>query len=662
MNDKIQRRLVPRGLTILKESPVSLFWLRMLWAIVADLPNFAELIPLVPRLYDAIESTDMIRILIELAADVYSYNLSRVPLEFVIAFIEFTGEFSARIRAVIHESGSEELETLLFCFWASFFQINDEIVQSEPCIQPMNAALSEFLVCTSECRIDEDVMRSLLGDAWNCLAYFFPPHPLQSVVPVFFQLCVTLLNNGTDEDALGDTVRQLANQAPGPFLEFVTAYMAERAVPDRGIIVVVAENLEALMKKQETRPMAEAFADRLAQIILATPIDAACVFTFVRNFAALDICQNYVCAFVDWLHRMFPSTPDKASVAFWMLAEKRGQIILAHHADAIPAFAAFLPEIVFPEQSSHLIAALLCLIREARSRELIGSICPTIGAHLMQAAALVVQQQNLKEWGRFLSLFDLLFHVNVDAGSDLHQFTDMLVNSVLRAFGDGLLLNDDSATFQQMLCHFIDAAIQAGWIRDLTFITEWCERMIASTFATIHHFMVIPYLPVEQMPATAAFLRQLQVSDDCTFNRALLSLLTQFAERGDFTSFFQPQIIFQLIDFPWPTTHEPLSLEIVRVILERNLIPSPEFYISCFEFLLMFGIGRSLQLQPRLARLLALIASRFDDGTPLKAVVAAHCDLRTPEAQAFVRAVIDRDRPENLQNALEQLYKTCVMH
>jgi hypothetical protein len=660
--DKIQRRLVPVGLQILNETPVSLFWLRMLAAIVANLPSFGELIPLVPRLFDAIESTDMIRVLIELAANIYSANLSSNPLEFLVAFIEFTAEFSAQIRAIIHESGgNSELETLLFCFWASFFQLNDEIVQSDACLQPMNAALSEFLTCTSECHIDEDVIRSLFSDAWRCLEYFFPPHRLQSVVPVFFHLCVNLLNDGTDEDALRETVSQFANSAPVQLLDFVTSYVAQRGAPDRGIIIVVAENLETLVKKDETREPVEPFAERLVQLILSTPIDDGCAFTFVKNFAAFDACQAYVVPLVEWLYRMFGADPARASEALRMLAASRSATIVAQRVEAIPAFAAFLPAMGFLEQRS-LLSALLHLVNAAPAPDVVQGVCGVIGSQLMQVTAAVVRGQNPKECARLLSEFRTLAAgpPPIDAGPVLSQFTDPLVHSILREFGEALYLTEDGdSLFHYWLCMFLRAVLQSHWVCNTRVIAEWCERIIAAGSGTTNTFLVIPFLPVEQMPVTAAFLRELRVRDDQHFNEAMTNLLWDFTDRRDFTAFFHPEIVVQLIDWcsAKGATLSSRPLEVLERILKCDLVPFVEFYVRCFEFLVLVGFRRSYPLHKRLGDVLTSIAAKFGDPAPLRAIVAEHCDATLPVARSFISAVIDHEPPDVYQAAAEQFFK-----
>jgi hypothetical protein len=670
MTDTIQKRLVPVGLVILNETGVSLFWMRMLRAIEANLPNFSELIPLIPRLFDAINSADMIRVLIDLAADIYSANLSGPggSLEFVVEFVNFTAEFSAKIRAVIQESGgNSELETLLFCFWGSFFQLNDDVFQSEPCVGPMNAALSEFFICTAECHIDEEIMRSLLLDAWKCLAdYFFPPHPLGSVVPAFFQLCVSLLNNGTDEDALRETLGTLAERVPGQLLGFVTSYVAEKGAPDRGIIVMVAENLEGLVKKEETREVGQILAEGIAQVILSTPIDDGCAFTFVKNFASLDNCQNYATQLIEWLYKMFISDPSRASEAFMMLAARRGPIIVSQRPDSIPAFAAFLPDLSFPDQSSHLISALLHLVNAGPAQELAHSACNVIGSYLLQVAAAVADVRNVRESAKLLAELQRIIAGPpvIEARAPLSHFTDQLVHSILRSLGDLIFLTEDGDTcFHHLLCQFLRSALQARWIREVRVLAEWCERLILTTSGTIPSFLVIPFLPVGQMPVTTAFLRELRVREDRMFNVAFLNLLLDFADRRDFTAFFQPEILIQLID--WFSvnlaTMSTLPIELLERVLAPNLIQSPEFYVGCFEFLFMLGFRKSASSNKKLADLLSLIASKFEDRTPFRAVIAAHCDANLPITRAFISAVVDQDPPNAQQTAWDQFYKDSNM-
>jgi hypothetical protein len=246
----------------------------------------------------------------------------------------------------------------------------------------------------------------------------------------------------------------------------------------------------------------------------------------------------------------------------------------------------------------------------------------------------------------------------------MSQFTDALLNSTLRVFGDVLFQNEDGEVpFQTILCQFLALAAQSGWIRDTSILAEWCEKMVASRAISIHHFLIIPYLPVERMPTTAAFLRQLLPRDDLAFNVALVPLLKHFADRGDFGSFFQPQMVFQLIDFLLPPSQgsiTPDPLDILFPILSRNLIHTPEFYLSCFEFLLGFGFRRARSLPPKVPDFLALIASKFSDRSSLRAIVAAHCDIDSPVTRTFVRTVIDSDPPDRYQLAAELFFKACL--
>jgi hypothetical protein len=428
---------------------------------------------------------------------------------------------------------------------------------------------------------------------------------------------------------------------------------------------MVAENMAALTRRPETKELGESFGERFAQLLLSTPINHDCVFTFLNNFAALDVCDGYVGQMTVWLHRMFPTDPVRASDALLQLAIRRSGILLTQHADAVPAFAAFLPGLSFPEQSANLVAALICLVSVAPNPEPLGGICMAIGDHLIQSIATVVRQQNIRECTKLMVAFHTMVEIvpEIAEGSMVRRFTDSLVNSILRGFGDILIINDDTdAAFQGELCRFIALALARGWMNDLAIIIDWCEGMICAELATVHHFMVFPFLPIEQMPATATFLRELQVTDSADFNQLLIPLLKGFAERGVFTAFFQPQIVFQLINFAWPGPKDAVAMDVLFPILEKNLVPESEFYTACFEFLLGFGFRfRVPCIHHKIADLLTLIASKFEDRTPLKTIVAACCDANATIVKEFVSAVIDRQPPDVHRTAAEQLYRAFVM-
>jgi hypothetical protein len=107
----------------------------------------------------------------------------------------------------------------------------------------------------------------------------FPPRPLQSVIAFYFSSWVTIVNHGANEEALTETVSQFGNDLQIPFLEFISVHIAEWPATDRGIIVVVGENLAGLIRNPETKEQGEAFAERFAILFLSEPIDHKCFFS-----------------------------------------------------------------------------------------------------------------------------------------------------------------------------------------------------------------------------------------------------------------------------------------------------------------------------------------------------------------------------------------------
>jgi hypothetical protein len=172
----------------------------------------------------------------------------------------------------------------------------------------------------------------------------------------------------------------------------------------------------------------------------------------------------------------------------------------------------------------------------------------------------------------------------------------------------------------------------------------------------LRHIKIAAFLPVQEMPATLAFLRHWGVSNNADENRSLLVVLAYFAKRPDFTAVFDPQLILQLLE------REPQALDVLLPttagLLQNETVATPEFLVEVFEFVYILGNREAKVSKKKITEVFQEIVRRIRNKAVLREIVAANCDIELPAPKAFISAIIDENPELQAFVVVEDFYKS----
>ena len=638
-------------LKLLANNPMSSDWLQIFFAALKFYDNYDGFVMFLPKLLETVTELEMIKMVIDLTPCLYEVGLKSENCDAVRAILDFTVHYSVGLRRLMSTGVDELISFLLFCFWQNVLLMDCLDTSLPGCLDALGGVIDELFQCLVAFPMDDDVVYRVIKDLWNLLENFVDEeykgeHPLRQKVVAFFEVCITMVNNGADPDQFPDVLQRLY-KAGDLFPTYCAQFLRMPTTITPGVLTIVACNLKHLPPE-----IIRGYAD----FILSNSSFHQSVFRFIRMLPLDQLDKTYMQRFLELVINCLGTDRANASGSLLGLVQKAHKELTEFKPDLVSCIASAIPSGPLIT-SLQLIASTLFLLADCQDQSMFVAICRGLVAYLLNNDMYKKGCNNAEQILAFIKVVRVLitYCPTVDSvPQHVAEFYNALILEILKAIGDGMfLMCTEDCMYQRELCEFLRFVMMQQWLTDRSVVGNWLGMLFDRGIFSSYYCLLLMFVPeIYTRRSVSAFFSQMRPTDDYEFNMATVTLMAYIAKNKRFFTLFKvEQLVLYLCEDQERVLCEGLC--IVKDILTDSSMPQglgewlfKFLYCSGFDQLFRHRGTRGVLLETLKAlacvcnkdALVAIVRQcspykNETDGPFLKAILQAQAGASSPGVQ-----------------------------
>lgn len=515
--DLIQYSLIEYGLEFLSNSPMSTEWVRCFGSIVKIIDSYETIIPLMPRLTEAIAEISSISALNDVLCSIYEGVFTYKP--FLDIIVEFHIAYSIALREI---SDSDDLiHQFLQLLWNSFFKINLYELENR---ELLFSSFQEFFEVVSILNVDVNLWAELLNSARKLLSEMEPFNEdletemepfdeeleaeMEPIKITFLQLCSRLFMQLIETYCQYKSKKAEDNDEDNDF-SVITPYVYDHTI----------KNLHLLSKKLLNQFLAEENPKTIGLLKIAG-MNAKCLdhdllchyaefaLSFTENVSESEILvvtsfinssflsiQEYVVQFISYEIQVFPIIPYHASYALHYMSQKCYESFPQADSDILGVLFNLMVKYGHNTTKANVIIIILNILSHTDPIDTENPIFKQISSYCEHFAQFA--QNGLHNLISFVEFIQYL--CKYSNYPDLAFFYNGLSVSLISSLGD-VCKNLDNE-YQHQMSKLFESLMSRNWLKEYSIAAEYVQQAIENGITQRFHInRIVVYLPVELIP------------------------------------------------------------------------------------------------------------------------------------------------------------------
>lgn len=495
----IQAILTPEGITILENEKMSREWLRISKALLPYMDHdlfLNRFSLLIPKFFNALDDIESIKMVVDIMSNIYVYSIEEY--DFLLNFLNFTIEFSTRIREIVN--GNEYLINCLFSLWDGFFQFDCYNITSSSKFYKVFVNVTEeiFNVCTLF-PVDFDMWGEMCNNIIVFFQSFDSSHPVKNLLLDLFRLFYNILNFGVSIKLIKDSIKSLSKLST----ECLCRYLEEEQKSFETLLI--AGYNSSYLPQQ----LLEVFAE----FLISSDVHPSYSLIFINQ--SYKYLPQYLSKFIFIIQKYFFLLPVQAAKTFYKIVKDKHLEI----SKLIPNILEISNLLLESDSMTllYLIPSLLYLLLDIKT-ENSNEIYQMIGS-------ILVQHLNSEILHNINKVLDyIIFLTNISQKSP--KKTEIKPESSVRAFYSFFFTNVSqmfqqiylfhNSYFQKILCKYFIYILNEEQTNNYNFFIEWLENIASDGRSLVYdHFVLLTILPLDSCPK---MLQYISLIDENTSN------------------------------------------------------------------------------------------------------------------------------------------------